>query len=144
MRFVDISGLAFLKLIKDKELLDLLDIPEPRDVKTIRKHILNEAYPTDLIESDISRLCVYEITSSTKSRNSLETCYLEFDIYVHKRINQADKRASLIANKINKLFNEQYLDGYKLSYFHRMASPKTSSEDWVKYGVIFRYDNIVI
>lgn len=144
MRFVDISGLAFSMAIKDDVLLDLLNIPMPRDVKTIRKHILNEAYPTDLIDSDISRICVYETNSTTVPRNSLETCYLEFDIYVHKKTDQADKRASLIANRINKLFNKKFIDGYELSFFHRMSSPKTSSEDWVKYGIVFRYDNIVI
>ena len=49
-----------------------------------------------------------------------------------------------ITDKIIKLFHNKKIDGYDIQYYNRLPNMPTSSDEWVKYGVMFKYQNIVI
>lgn len=158
MNLKDITVSIFQSLVQDNALLDLLEIP-PTDVngtlarhmKQIREQIIEDKYPSDLVDSNLSRLCVYELPSTPTSNPNVEKGWLEIDIYVTKEKNKTDRRVLLVAERLISLLDNERRKklnlppvhaGVGVRYYNRLANMQTDSSEWVKYGLVFNYDLI--
>ena len=150
MNLKDISINVFQALVKDQELLDLLEVPST-SMKDIREQILEDRYPSDLIENSATRICVFENPSSPTLNPLVEKGWIEVDIYVTKEKNKVDRRVLLIAQRVIDLLDTDKRKrrgkapiptGIGLYYYNRLANLPTDNWEWIKYGLIFQYDNI--
>jgi len=143
MRLKDVAVGVFSALVTDNELLDLLEVPT-REMNAIKDQVVEDKYPNDLIVNNLSRLCVYENPTSTPIYTNIERSYIEIDIYVTKEKNKLDRRILQIANRLYDILNKRNIEGYEIRYYNRLPNLPTDNNEWVKYGVVFNYDNIVI
>lgn len=115
-----------------------------RSMRDIKKQFLEEKNPGDLVETDFTRLCVYELPT-TKSRFSvLERSYIQIDIFVTKKKNVRDRRAIMIADRLRALLHNSKLFDYDVTYFNRNPDSEAQNQEWTKYGITFCYNNIII
>jgi hypothetical protein len=139
-----------MALAKDEELLNLLEIPST-SMKDIREQILEDRYPADLITDNKTRICIFENPSSPTSTPLIETGWIEVDIYATKEKNKIDRRVLLIAQRLKDLLDanarqkrgeKPIATGTGLYYYNRLSNLPTNNREWIKYGLIFCYDNI--
>lgn len=158
MNLKDITVNIFQAIVEDDGLLDLIEVPltdvgglPKRTMKSIREQIVEDKYPSDLIENNLSRMCIYELPSTPTSNPNVEKGWLQIDVYVTKEKNKADRRVLVVAERlIGLLDNERRKKlslppvsaGVGLRYYNRMSNMQTDSREWVKYGLIFNYDLI--
>ena len=115
-----------------------------RKMEDLKRQFLEEKNPGDLVSSDHTRLCIYELPT-TKSRWSiLEQSYIQIDIYVTKKKNIKDRRAIMIADHLKKKFNNGNIFDIDVHYYNRNPNLEASSDEWYKYGITFSYNNINI
>lgn len=143
MRLKDVAVGVFGILATDTELLTLMEVPS-NSMKDIKEQIVEDKYPNDLVVNSLSRLCVYETPTSKSIYSVLEKSFIEVDIYVTKERNAIDRRILLIADRIFKLLHNKNIEGFTVEYFNRLPNLPTDNKQWVKYGVVFSYDNIII
>lgn len=143
MRLKDIAVGVFSKLATDNELLSLLEVPS-NTLHDIREQIVEDKYPNDLITTNLARLCVYETPTTKSLYDVVEKSYIQIDIYVTKEKNKIDRRILLIANRLIDLLNNTNIDGFNVKYYNRLPNLPTDNQEWVKYGVVFSYDNIIV
>lgn len=153
MSLKDLAVNAFLALAEDTELLGLLEITTPQNMGAVKKQIIEDRYPSDLVNDALSRLCVYEMPSMETQNPLIERCFIHVDIYVTKDKNKKDKRILLIADRIillldnekrRKLGKAPVETGVSLKYSHRLPNMPTDGDDWTKFGLVFTYDLINI
>lgn len=158
MNLKDIIVVTFQSLATDNQLLELLEVPftdvdgtPTRTMKSIREQIIEDKYPSDLVDNNLSRLCVYELPSSPTQNPIVEKGTIEIDVYVTKEKNKADRRSLLVAERLIGLLDNENrkMAGMKpvgagtgLQYHSRLANLPTDSREWVKYGLLFKYDMI--
>lgn len=135
---------VFAKLATSTELLSLLEVPDPKGMEQIRNQVIEDKYPSDLVESDLTRLCVYEIPSSTPLFSMVESNFIEIDIYVTKEKNKKDRRVLQIVNKLMGILHNQKIEGMEIRYYNRLPNLPTDNKEWVKYGVVFTYDSFLL
>ena len=94
MRLKSIAVELFSILTKDEELLKLMEVPttysKGKDrylMKDIKKQFLEEKNPGGLVDTDYTRLCIYELPATRSRFSILERSYIQIDIYVTKRKN---------------------------------------------------------
>lgn len=143
MKLKDMTVNIFITLARDENLLTLLEVPT-REMKDIREQIIEDRYPRDLIDNNLSRLCVFEMPSSPTINPIVERGWVEVDIYVTKEKNKIDRRSLLIAERLVELLHNTKIAGTGLNYYNRLANLQSDSQEWVKYGVVFSYDNIIL
>ena len=159
MKLKDITVNVFKVIASDTELLKLLDVPETiindekvYALKDIREQILEDKYPSDLVDNNLSRLCIYEL-QPYKISPALEKGRIEIDVYVTKEKNKEDRRVLVVAERLIDLLDSERRKsralpsvavGVGLEYETRLANMQTDSREWVKYGIIFTYDMIRI
>lgn len=151
MGYADIATNIFMALAKDSELLNLLGVPTT-DMVDIRKQIIEDRQPYDLVENPSSRLCVFENPSTpTPSNAFMEKGWIEIDIYVIKQTDEIDRRTVKIADHIiesvdsdKRIFNglKPIVAGINLSYYNRLPNMLTDRPEWKKYGIVFCYDYV--
>jgi hypothetical protein len=146
------------ELNKDNKLLELLEVPKTEvdgvtvcKMNDIKKQILEDRQPGDLITNTLSRLCVFEQPTAPTFNPIVERGWIEVDIYVQKDKNKIDRRVLIIAERIIELLDTKLrmknglkpIDiGAGLYYHNRMPDMMTDNEDWTKYGLVFKYDYI--
>ncbi len=143
MRLKDIAVGVFAKLATDNELLQLMEVPSS-SLDDIRNQIIEDKYPNDLVKTNLTRLCVYETPTSKSPFSPIEKSFIQIDIYVTKEKNKIDRRVLLLANQLFKLLHKANINGYGLEYYNRLPNLPSDNKEWVKYGVVFSYANIVI
>lgn len=148
MNLKDIVISLFMALSKDEELLNLLEVPTSA-MKDIKKQIIEERYPSDLVSNNLSRVCVYENPTTRTSNPLIERGWVGIDIYVHKDKNKIDRRILLIVERLINLLDTEnrlkagktpILSGVNLSYYNRIPNMYVDDENYVRYGLIFCYD----
>lgn len=151
MRLKGVAVGIFSKIANDEKLLDLLEVPYTningnpvRTLRSIRNQIIENKYPNDLVTSNLSRLCIYELPTVKGYETILENCYIQIDIYVAKDKNEVDRRILLIAERIVELLNGAVINDYPIYYFNRNPDSPVDDPDWTKYGLIFGYNNIIL
>ncbi|MGE6227631.1 hypothetical protein [Paenibacillus chitinolyticus] len=160
MNLKDITVGTFQVIVQDNVLLDLLEVPytdvngkKTRLMKSIREQIVEDKYPSDLIEDNLSRLCVYELPSTPTLNPNVEKGWIEIDIYTTKEKNKVDRRVLVVAERLICLLDNEnrkkhnlppVSSGVGLRYYNRLANMQTDSREWVKYGLVFNYDFIRI
>lgn len=146
----DTMSNVFVALKDDEELLSLLKVPT-RDMKDIKKQLIEDRYPDGLVQDNLSRLCIYETPSSPTMNPNVERGWVEIDIYVTKENNRIDRRILLIAKRIIEVLDEKervkrgkspVQSGVNLSYYNRLPNMFTDNESWIKHGLVFSYDYI--
>ena len=87
MKLKDITVELFSILTTDEELLQLMEVPcrvvngkKRYDMATLKKQFLEEKNPGDLVETDFTRLCVYELPTTKSKFSVLEQSYIQIDI----------------------------------------------------------------
>lgn len=143
MRLKDVAVGIFRVMSSDETLLNLLEVPD-RSISSIREQIIEDKYPNDLVTDNLTRMCVYETPTSKSVFSASERCYVEIDIYVTKDKNKVDRRVLLIANRLYELFHNKDVDGFQMVYYNRLPNLPTDNQEWVKYGIVFSYDNFII
>lgn len=143
MRLKDVAVGIFSTLTTDSELLNLLEVPTS-SMEDIKKQVVEDKYPNDLVLNSLSRLCVYETTSSKSIYSIVEKCFIEIDIYVTKEKNTLNRRALLIANRIYELLHNKNIYGFEVVYSNRLPNLPSDNKEWVKYGIVFSYVNIIL
>ncbi|WP_066503701.1 hypothetical protein [Abyssisolibacter fermentans] len=143
MRFKDIVGGVFSKIAVDSELLNLLDIPSD-NLETIKKQIVEEKYPAEIGADNLPRLYIYENQPTNSLNSSTECCNIQIDIYVPKSLYKEDKRTLLIASRLYDLLSGSDIEGITLRYSTRLPNLPIDNNDWIKYGIVFNYTNIII
>lgn len=151
MRIKDNAVNVFMVLAKDKKLLDLLKVSST-SMKDIRRQIIEDRIPTDLIEEALPRICIYENPSTISINPIIERGWIEIDIYVPKEIDIVDRRSLLIAERVVEIldYDERKKQGLKpnvtgmgLHYKQRLPNLPVDTRDWKKYGVVFVYDYVI-
>lgn len=130
-----------MKLARDEELLELIEVPDPRGMKEIRYQVKDIRYPTDLLDNQLSRICFFEVGTS-QGKPPVERGMFEFDIYVHRDVHERDRRGLIILDHLIKLLDGFSDVGISLNYYKRLGELTSSSEHWIRYGVAFHYDSI--
>lgn len=143
MRLKDVAVGAFELIATDEELLNLLEVPT-RSMKDIREQIVEDKYPNDLVVNSLSRLCVYENPTTKFSYSVVEKSFIEIDIYVTKEKNKIDRRVLLVANRLFEILHNKNIEGFQVTYYNRLPNLPTDNKEWVKYGVVFTYDNFIV
>lgn len=143
MRFKDIVGGVFSKIAVDSELLNLLDIPSD-NLETIKKQIVEEKYLAEIGADNLPRLYIYENQPTSSLNSSTERCNIQIDIYVPKSLYKEDKRTLLIASRLYDLLSCSDIEGITLRYSTRLPNLPIDNNDWIKYGIVFNYTNIII
>ena len=71
MKLKEITVELFSILTTDEKLLELMEVPyrmvggkKKYDMATLKKQFLEEKNPGDLVETDFTRLCIYELPTS--------------------------------------------------------------------------------
>ena len=149
IKLKDITVNLFAQLTTDEKLLELMEVPcQTRNGKKVykmddlKKQFLEEKNPGDLVDTDHTRLCIYELPT-TKSRFSiLEQSYIQIDIYVTKRKNVRDRRTLMIADRLRQILNNGHIFDIDVHYYNRNPNLEASHNEWSKYGVTFSYNNI--
>ncbi len=158
MTLKDVAVNVFRVLSRDEALLELLEVPitEVNDVATltmkdIKKQIIEDRYPNDLVEDNLSRLCVFENPSTPTFNQFMERCWLEVDIYVTKEKDNIDRKVLIIADHVIKLLDGKerakhglppVATGVGLYYYNKLPSLKTDRPEWKKFGLVFYYNEI--
>lgn len=151
IRLKSIAVELFSILTKDDKLLELMEVPKTyskgKDIylmKDLKKQFLEERNPGDLVDTDFTRLCVYELPATRSRFSILERSYIQIDIYVTKRKNVRDRRTLMIADRLRKLLHNSKIFDYEITYFNRSPDSEAQNDEWTKYGITFCYSNIII
>lgn len=151
MKLKDITVKLFSLLTTDEQLLDLMEVPynivqgkKKYEMSMLKKQFLEEKSPGDLVETDFTRLCVYELPTTKSKFSIIEQCYIQIDIYVNKKKNTRDRRTIMIADRLRELLHNAKLFDYTIRYYNRNPDREADNIEWTKYGVTFNYDNIFI
>lgn len=151
MKLKDITVELFSILTTDEELLQLMEVPcrvvngkKRYDMATLKKQFLEEKNPGDLVETDFTRLCVYELPTTKSKFSVLEQSYIQIDIYVNKKKNVRDRRTIMIADRLRALLHNSKIFDYDVHYYNRNPDSEADNMEWTKYGITFNYNNIVL
>lgn len=151
IRLKSIAVELFSVLTKDKELLELMEVPKTyskgKDIylmKDLKKQFIEEKNAGDLVDTDFTRLCIYELPATRSRFSILERSYIQIDIYVTKRKNIRDRRTLMIADRLRKLLHNSRIFDYEITYFNRTPDSEAQNAEWTKYGITFCYSNIII
>jgi hypothetical protein len=132
---------VFMKLVRDEKLLDLIEVPEPRDMRQLRYQVKDIRYPTDLRDSKLTRICFFEVGTS-QMKPPVERGRIEFDVYVHRDQHEKDRRALMIIDHLTEMLDGFSGVGIEMHYEKRLGELTSNAEQWVRYGVAFYYDLI--
>lgn len=147
MSIADILDNIFISLAKDDELLSLLKVPSNKMID-IKKQIIEDKYPNDLISNNLTRICIYENPSTY--HDVLENHWLEIDIYINKE-NNLNKEVYLIADRIIEILDEKkralknkppILTGLGMHYYNMLPNMAIGDNNWTQFTLIFTYDYI--
>lgn len=151
IKLKEITVELFAVLTTDEKLLDLLEVPhtlvngkKKYSMADMKKQILEERNPGDLVETDFTRLCVYELPTSKSKFSVLEESYIQIDIYVNKKKNIRDRRTHMIADRLRSLLHRSKIFDYDIHYYNRNPNYEADNPEWTKYGITFNYNNIFI
>lgn len=111
---------------------------------TLKRQFLEEKNPGDLVETDFTRLCIYELPTSKSKFSILEQAYIQIDIYVNKKKNVRDRRTIMIADRLRDLLHNSKIFDYDIHYYNRNPDSEADNMEWTKYGITFNYNNILI
>lgn len=147
----DITVEVFMALAKNDNLHRLMGMYEPT-MAELRMRILEDSQPPDIIEDLDTRICVYETPSTPAFGNMTEKGWVNIDVYVHKDNNRSREILIIAQELINSLDAKQRLKrglkpinaGIQLDYHSRLPNRATDNIDWLRYGLIFKYDLIRI
>jgi hypothetical protein len=150
MKLKDKAVNTFMALARDQELLQLLGVPTTK-LTDAKKQILEDKFPNLVTDDKRGRLCVYELTSHSPLPYGIDRGWVEIDIYVHKDVNIVDRRVLLVAERLVCLLDNEERKkvglqpvqvGAGFNFDHRIPNMTTESVDWVKYGLVFKYDSM--
>lgn len=151
MKLKEITVELFSILTTDEKLLELMEVPcqviagkKKYNMSTLKKQFLEEKNPGDLVETDFTRLCIYELPTSKSKFSILEQAYIQIDIYVNKKKNVRDRRTIMIADRLRELLHNNKIFDYDIHYYNRSPDSEADNMEWTKYGITFNYDNIFI
>jgi hypothetical protein len=145
----DRMSAVFMALYQDEELLQLLEVPS-RNMKDIKTQIIEDRYPNDLVNDNLTRLCVFENSTSPSYNPNVEMCWVEVDVYTTKEKNKIDRRMLLVAEKVIDVLDARRRElkglppvhaGVDLRYFQRIPNMYKDNQEWSKYGLVFKYNN---
>lgn len=142
MSFKDNIAGIFMVLAGDSELLSLLGVPSS-NMEDIKKQIIEERNPGDMVANLKSRLLLYESPSRPTQNPAVERNTVTIDIYVHKDTEKKDRRSSLIAQRVKDLLQGSDAAGVGLYYYGHVGDAPTLNSNWKHAIVIFNYDSVI-